>query len=270
MLRRVSPQKAQKSAGGTPRPRLCQTSAAMQHRPDRPAEDAGHHKARGGLHRALHAHEQQNEHQRVRRAQGGHKALDVIGTVEEQHQRAHEEHGVQHRTRQRGRAEGGVGPQGLVLAVQGLEDHRRQPARQHPGGHAGQEGEHRVDGHQRGAEGVGTEAGGKAGQAKDATQNGALGGPQQDGAHRHRDHDGGDGQRADVDVAQRGVGQHQHDGGQQRQPGQTQSLGMVVHVTCSFTAAPPQNADTAQTYLCTRPLRDGTPQKIFTFDFSAR
>ena len=117
--------------------------------------------------------------------------------------------------------------------MQALKHQAGETASQYPGHHAGDEGADGVNRQQSDTELAGTKAGGKAGQAKDAAEDGAVCRAQEHGTQGHWNDDEGDLQCKDTDIAQRGVVEQQNQRRKQRKPAQTDRFLIQIHLSGS-------------------------------------
>ena len=212
----------------------------------RTGDDAAQNAGDEELGHALHADQQDDEHEGVGRALDGHEVLDIVAIVEGQHDVAHEEQSVQ------GRGTHGaedVAPRtGLIELFQAAEDQADTQAHQHAHSHAEDEGVDGADLKQR--TGHGRSAGDgviEAHRAEHAAQNGTR-----CRAHGDRAHGDGKGQKAHVKRAHGHTAQtdglhDQLDGDQQCQPGESTKIVVFHNSVFPPAAVPPLASDTAQT-----------------------
>ena len=110
---------------------------------DGAGDDAAQNAGDEELGHALHANQQDDEHQGVGCALDGDEVLDVIAAVEGQHDVAHEEQGVQRRG---AHGTGNVAPSaGFIQLFQAGEDQTGTQTHQHAHSHAEDEGVDRAD-----------------------------------------------------------------------------------------------------------------------------
>ena len=201
---------------------------------DDAAQDAGDKE----LGHALHADQQDDEHQGVGCALDGHEVLDVIAAVEGQHDVAHEEQGVE------GRGAHGaddVAPgAGLIEILDSVEDKAGTQAHQHTHTHTEDEGVDGADLEQR------TSHGGSAGDgvieahgAEHAAEDSACGGTHGDGTHGDRQGQKAHVKRAYRDTAQADGLHDQLNGDQQCQPGEGANVILFHNSVFLLAAVPP-------------------------------
>ena len=174
-------------------------------------DSAGHDAAGDPFHQTLDAHHQDDEHKGVHGALGGHHVLDKVRLVEDQHDVAHEEDGIQHGG---GESTGKVAPDPvLVQLLEELEEPAGGGAHEAADHHAEDDGEQGAQLKENASHG-GRPCHGviQTGETVDRSQNGAAQRAKQHGTDGNGDHGQGHHQGTHRNGGQVGDAHHQDDG----------------------------------------------------------